>query len=108
VSSSPPPTEPAPPPQITTLPPPLADLRHQLFPPEGAGRPSRDFAQVSRLDRVRGLRHLVETVLELLASGMTTDEILHDHPDLERDDILAASSSQPSPRVCSTRSTSAA
>jgi uncharacterized protein (DUF433 family) len=58
---------------------------------------------MSRLDRitsdpaichgqptVRGLRYPVENLLELLASGMTIDEIIEDHPDLERDDLLAA------------------
>lgn len=57
---------------------------------------------MSRLDRittdaaichgkpvVRGMRYPVETLLELLASGMTTDEILADYPDLEHDDLLA-------------------
>ena len=39
---------------------------------------------------VRGLRYPVETLLELLASGMTLDEVLADYPDLERDDLLAA------------------
>ena len=39
---------------------------------------------------IRGLRIAVYEVLEYLASGMTTDEIVHDFPDLERDDILAA------------------
>ena len=39
---------------------------------------------------IRGLRYPVETLLELLSAGMTTDEILADYPDLERDDILAA------------------
>jgi uncharacterized protein (DUF433 family) len=39
---------------------------------------------------IRGLRYPVEMVLELLASGMTTDELLDDHADLERDDVLAA------------------
>jgi uncharacterized protein (DUF433 family) len=39
---------------------------------------------------VRGLRYPVETLLELLASGMTTEEILKDYSDLERDDVLAA------------------
>jgi uncharacterized protein (DUF433 family) len=39
---------------------------------------------------IRGLRYPVETILELLSAGMTTDEILADYPDLERDDILAA------------------
>lgn len=38
---------------------------------------------------VRGLRYPVEMLLELLASGMTIDEIRADHPDLERDDLLA-------------------
>ncbi len=58
---------------------------------------------MSRLDRitsdpaichgqptVRGLRYPVETLLELLASGMTIEEILEDYADLERDDLLAA------------------
>jgi uncharacterized protein (DUF433 family) len=39
---------------------------------------------------VRGLRYPVETLLELLSSGMTTDEILADYEDLEREDLLAA------------------
>jgi uncharacterized protein (DUF433 family) len=39
---------------------------------------------------VRGLRHTVGALLELLASGMTIEEILDDYPDLERDDVLAA------------------
>ena len=39
---------------------------------------------------VRGLRYPVETILELLSSGMTTEEILADYEDLEREDILAA------------------
>ena len=39
---------------------------------------------------IRGLRYPVETLLELLSSGMTIDEMLADYEDLERDDILAA------------------
>jgi uncharacterized protein (DUF433 family) len=39
---------------------------------------------------IRGLRYPVENVLEWLASGMTTEEILADYKDLEREDILAA------------------
>ncbi len=39
---------------------------------------------------IRGLRYPVETILELLSSGMSTDEILADYEDLEREDILAA------------------
>ena len=38
---------------------------------------------------VRGLRYPVETLLELLSSGMTIDEILADYDDLEREDLLA-------------------
>lgn len=38
---------------------------------------------------VRGLRYPVESLLELLSSGMTTDEILADYEDLEREDLLA-------------------
>jgi uncharacterized protein (DUF433 family) len=38
---------------------------------------------------VRGLRYPVETLLELLSSGMTFDEVLQDYPDLEREDLLA-------------------
>ena len=39
---------------------------------------------------VRGLRYPVAMLLELLASGMTIEEVLEDYPDLERDDLLAA------------------
>jgi uncharacterized protein (DUF433 family) len=39
---------------------------------------------------IRGLRYPVETILELLSSGMTNEEILADYEDLEREDILAA------------------
>ena len=38
---------------------------------------------------IRGLRYPVENMLELLAAGMTIDELLEDYPDLEREDILA-------------------
>ncbi len=37
----------------------------------------------------RGLRYPVENVLEWLAAGMDTTDILADYSDLERDDILA-------------------
>lgn len=38
---------------------------------------------------VRGLRYPVETLLELLSSGMTNAELLADYPDLEPDDLRA-------------------
>ncbi len=39
---------------------------------------------------VRGLRYPVEMLLDLLSAGMSTDDILNDFSDLERDDLLAA------------------
>lgn len=38
---------------------------------------------------VRGLRYPVETILEYLAGGDSTEDLLKEFPDLERDDILA-------------------
>lgn len=38
---------------------------------------------------IRGLRFRVIDVLEMLASGMTPDLILEEHPILEKDDITA-------------------
>lgn len=38
---------------------------------------------------IRGLRYPVDLILELLSSGMTTEEILTDYDDLETEDIQA-------------------
>ncbi len=38
---------------------------------------------------IRGMRIRVKDVLELLAAGVSEDEILSDYPYLERDDIRA-------------------
>ncbi|WGV24973.1 DUF433 domain-containing protein [Halotia branconii] len=38
---------------------------------------------------IRGLRYPVEFILELLSSGMTTEQILADYDDLEYEDVLA-------------------
>lgn len=38
---------------------------------------------------VRGMRWPVQNVLELMASGMSTEEIIRDHPELEPEDFLA-------------------
>ena len=38
---------------------------------------------------IRGLRYPVEFILELLSSGMTSEEILSDYDDLEPEDIQA-------------------
>ncbi len=39
---------------------------------------------------IRGLRFPVSDILELLASGLSANEILEQHPVLEQSDILAA------------------
>lgn len=39
---------------------------------------------------IRGLRYTAESILELLSSGLASEEILSDYEDLERGDILAA------------------
>ncbi len=38
---------------------------------------------------IRNLRYPVEMILDLLSAGMTTEELLADYDDLEREDILA-------------------
>lgn len=38
---------------------------------------------------VRGMRWPVEVVIDMLGSGMSIDEITSDHPELEKEDILA-------------------
>jgi uncharacterized protein (DUF433 family) len=38
---------------------------------------------------VRNMRWPVEVVIDLLGSGMSIPEILDDHPELEKEDILA-------------------
>ena len=36
------------------------------------------------------MRWQVEVIIDMLGSGMTTDEILTDHPELEKEDVLAS------------------
>ena len=38
---------------------------------------------------IRGLRYPVENMLELMASGMSMEELLADYPDLQKKDFLA-------------------
>ena len=38
---------------------------------------------------VRSMRWPVEVILDLLSSGMTNEEIVADHPELEIEDIMA-------------------
>lgn len=39
---------------------------------------------------IRHMRWPVEVMIDLIASGMSFKEILTDHPELEKEDILAA------------------
>lgn len=52
--------------------------RNTAEPVECAGRPC-----------IRGLRLRVADVLDMLAGGMTAEDILAHHPSLEREDIAA-------------------
>ena len=39
---------------------------------------------------IRHIRWPVEVIIDLIASGMSFDEIIADHPELEKDDVLAS------------------
>jgi uncharacterized protein (DUF433 family) len=39
---------------------------------------------------IRGMRYPVAEILRWLAAGMTTEDLLADYPDLQREDVLAA------------------
>jgi uncharacterized protein (DUF433 family) len=38
----------------------------------------------------RGMRWPVEVIIDMLGSGMTTEQIIDDHKELEKEDILAS------------------
>ncbi len=39
---------------------------------------------------IRNMRWPVEVIIDLLGSGMGAEDIIKDHPELEKEDILAA------------------
>lgn len=39
---------------------------------------------------IRGMRWPVEIIIDMLGSGMTIEQILDDHKELEKEDILAS------------------
>jgi uncharacterized protein (DUF433 family) len=39
---------------------------------------------------IRGMRWPVEVILDMLSADMTNAQIIEDHPELEKEDILAA------------------
>ena len=63
-------------------------------------RITRDPAVMGGRPCIRGLRVTVRTVVGLLASGHSIDEVLGQYPYLEREDILAALSYAAWPSAC--------
>lgn len=53
-------------------------------------RITTDPAQMGGVPCIRGLRFPVASVVAMVADGMSDDEILAEHPDLEREDIREA------------------
>ncbi|MFW5772349.1 MAG: DUF433 domain-containing protein, partial [Phototrophicaceae bacterium] len=47
-------------------------------------------AQMNGMPCIRGLRIPVAAVVDMVAAGMSADDILADFPDLEREDIAEA------------------
>ena len=39
---------------------------------------------------IRNMRWPIEVIIDLLGSGMSAEDIIKDHPELEKEDILAA------------------
>jgi len=46
--------------------------------------------QMGGVPSIRGLRIPLATVVDMLADGMTVEEILRDYPDLDREDVIDA------------------
>ena len=53
-------------------------------------RITTDPARMGGVPCIRGLRFPVASVVAMIADGMSDDEILAEHPDLEREDIREA------------------
>ena len=49
-----------------------------------------DAAKMGGVPCIRGLRIPVASIVDMVAAGMSNDEILADFPDLEREDIAEA------------------
>jgi uncharacterized protein (DUF433 family) len=56
----------------------------------GFARITTDPDRMAGVPCIRGLRFPVASVVTMVADGMTEDEILAEHPDLEREDIREA------------------
>ncbi len=56
----------------------------------GFSRITTDPAQMAGVPCIRGTRFPVASVVAMVEDGMTEDEVLSEHPELERDDIREA------------------
>jgi uncharacterized protein (DUF433 family) len=56
---------------------------------EWKGRITVDPRILSGKPIIRGTRIAVEFILDLLANGWTTDEILNNYPQLKKEDVMA-------------------
>ena len=65
-------------------------LLHKLLPMVHLARITIDPTICHGKPCIRGMRWPVEVVLDLIGSEMTFEEILEDHPELEREDLLAS------------------
>ncbi len=57
----------------------------------GIGRITIDPAICHGKPCMRGMRWPVEVIIDMLGSGMSADEIVKEHPELEKEDIRASS-----------------
>ena len=39
---------------------------------------------------IRGMRWPVEVIIDMLSSGMSIEQIIEDHPELKKEDVLAS------------------
>jgi uncharacterized protein (DUF433 family) len=53
-------------------------------------RITTDPGQMGGQPRIRGLRMPAASVVAMVADGMTADEIVREHPDLETEDVAEA------------------
>lgn len=56
----------------------------------GIGRITIDPAICHGKPCIRGMRWPVEVIIDMLGSGMSADEIVKEHPELEKEDIRAS------------------
>jgi uncharacterized protein (DUF433 family) len=66
------------------------ERKHRKEPAMTFQRITVDSAQMDGVPCIRGLRIPVASVVDMIAAGMTTEDILRDFPVMEREDIAEA------------------